>query len=245
MVTGGAVRVGRGISLALAEAGCDVLVHYGSSADAAEATAGEAAARGVRAEPFAADLSDRAAADSVVPAAVDALGGVDLLVNSAAIFPAGGLLETDDELWQTVFDVNLRAPFILSRAFARHRAERQAQHRDPAAESEGAIVNILDARIFRPAADHFAYRLTKVALHAMTEGLAHELAPGIRVNAVALGAILPAPGDSPEAFERLVEERVPLRRPGSPEIVADNVVHLLRQSFLTGVTIRVDGAEFL
>jgi len=253
IVTGGAVRVGRAISLGLARAGCDLLLHYGRSAPAAEETAREAESLGVRVALQQANLAHLGQASSIIPAAERELGGVDILVNSAAIFPAGGLLETDDEAWQKVFDINLRAPFVLSRDFARHRLEQEAKHRLPPSDSgqrdrpeaSACIVNILDARTRRPAPDHFAYRLTKSALHTMTEGLALELAPQIRVNAVALGAILPAPGDSMEEFEELVENRVPLQRAGSAEIVAENVLHLLRQPFLTGATIRLDGGEFL
>jgi len=257
IVTGGAVRVGRAISLALARAGCDLLLHYGRSAPAAEETAREAESLGVRVALQQANLAHLDQASSIIPAAERELGGVDILVNSAAIFPAGGLLETDDEAWQKVFDINLRAPFVLSRDFARHRLEKEAREREARRgaksdagredlhEGTACIVNILDARTRRPAPDHFAYRLTKSALHAMTEGLALELAPRVRVNAVALGAILPAPGDSVEEFEELVKNRVPLQRPGSAEIVAENVLHLLHQPFLTGATIRLDGGEFL
>jgi len=241
VITGGAVRVGRAISLALAAAGCDLLIHYGRSAGPAEATAEEATSSGARVTLHTADLSDAEAVRSIIPAGIDALGGVDLLINSAAIFPDGSLLDTPLADWQQVFDINLRAPFLLSQAFARHRRAIA-----PEADADAAaIVNILDARIFRPAADHFAYRLTKSGLHALTEGAAHELAPDIRVNAVALGAILPPPGEPPEYLEDLAQSRVPLRRPGSAEAVAENVVHLLRQPFLTGVTIRLDGGEFL
>jgi len=252
IVTGGAVRVGRAISLVLARAGCDLLLHYGRSAPAAEETAREAESLGVRVALQQANLAHLDQASSIIPAAEREFGGVDILVNSAAIFPAGGLLETDDEAWQKVFDINLRAPFVLSRDFARHRLEQEAKHHAPSDSGQGdrpegsaCIVNILDARTRRPAPDHFAYRLTKSALHTMTEGLALELAPQIRVNAVALGAILPAPGDSMDEFKELVKNRVPLQRPGSAEIVAENVLHLLRQPFLTGATIRLDGGEFL
>ncbi len=108
-----------------------------------------------------------------------------------------------------------------------------------------SIVNVLDARIFRPAGDHIAYRLTKSGLLTMTESLAQALAPRIRVNAVALGAILPPPGEDEAALDRIARARVPLRRSGSVDFVAANVLHLLTQPFLTGVTIRLDGGEFL
>jgi NAD(P)-dependent dehydrogenase (short-subunit alcohol dehydrogenase family) len=235
LVTGGAIRVGRAITLALADAGCDVFIHYGRSEQAARDTLAEAEAMGVQAHIYAADLADAAAAQTVIPQAVDRFGQVDLLVNSAAIFLSGGLADTTLEMWESQFAINLRAPFLLSQAFA-------SQDR---LGDEAAIINIVDARVFRPAADHFAYRLTKSGLLAMTETLAHDLAPQIRVNAVALGAILPPPGQDQSYLDNLAQESVPLKRPGNTEIVAQNVLHLLRQDFLTGVTIRIDGGQFL
>jgi glucose 1-dehydrogenase len=235
VVTGGAVRIGRAITLGLAAAGCDVFIHYGSSAEMARRTQGEAAALGVRAEIYTANLAEVAAVQGVIPAAGRMFGRVDILVNSAAIFLDGGLMETTVAMWEEQMAINLRAPFLLSQAFA-------AQ---VAADGRGAIVNVTDARVFRPAADHFAYRLTKSALVTMTETLAHDLAPRITVNAVALGAILAPPGKDEAYLQGIAEQRVPLRRPGSPAMVAENVLHLLRQEFVTGVTLRLDGGEFL
>jgi glucose 1-dehydrogenase len=235
IVTGGAVRVGRAITLALADTGCDVFVHYGRSAGSAEETCAEAARSGVKVAAHSADLGDPDAVLGIVPAAIKQFGRIDILVNSAAIFPDEGLMETTPDSWDEQFGVNLRAPFFLCQTFASALG----------AGREGSIINILDARIFRPGGDHLAYRLTKSALAAMTEGLARELAPQIRVNAVALGAILPPPGEDEQYLEKIARDRVPLRRFGSPDLVAANVVHLLEQTFVTGVTIRLDGGEFL
>jgi len=235
VVTGGAIRVGRAISLALAQAGCHVFIHYGHSAGPALETKEKIEANGVEAEVFSADLADVTSTQLIIPAAVDRFGRVDILINSAAIFLEGDLADTTVKMWDSQFAINLKAPFILSQAFA-------AQV-PPGAE--GAIVNIVDARIFRPAADHFAYRLTKSGLLTMTQNLAYDLAPNIRVNAVALGAILPPPGKDDAYLENLAQLRIPLQRAGNAGMVAQNVLHLLSQDFLTGVTIRIDGAEFL
>lgn len=235
LVTGGAVRVGRAIALALADAGCDLFIHYGRSQGPAEQTRADAEARGVRAAIYSANLADAAAAQSVLPAAVQELGRVDVLVNSAAVFLEGGLADTSLEAWDKQFAINLRAPFLLSRALAQQTP----------VEGTAQIVNVTDARVFRPGADHFAYRLTKSALVTMTETLALDLAPRIRVNAVALGAILPPPGEDEAYLQALAEEQVPLRRAGSADIVAANVLHLLRQDFVTGVTLKLDGGQFL
>ncbi len=235
LVTGGAVRIGRALSLALAGAGCRLVIHYASSAAAARRPRAEAAALGVEADLCAADLADAAAAHGLVPAAAERFGRLDVLINSAALFLEGGLTDTGLEVWERQFAVNLRAPFLLSQAFAAQLP----------GDRHGAIVNVTDARIFRPAGDHFAYRLTKSALWTMTEMTALELAPRIRVNAVALGAILPPPGAGPGALAELVRRQVPLRRSGGAEAVADAVLHLLRQEFMTGVTVRLDGGQFL
>lgn len=235
LVTGGAVRVGRAIALALAAAGCDLFLHYGNSGAAAGRTQEAALAFGNKVILHQADLSDAAQVQAIVPAAKQALGRVDILVNSAAIFLDGNMAETSLATWESQFAVNLRAPFLLCQAFAAHL---------PAGAS-GQIINITDARVFRPGADHFAYRLTKSALVTMTENLAHELAPHITVNGVALGAILPPPGAAEGYLQALAQERVPLLRPGHPTMVAENVIHLLTQPFITGTTIRLDGGQFL
>jgi glucose 1-dehydrogenase len=235
VVTGGAVRLGRAISLALAEAGCDVFIHYGRSEEPARKTKADAEAKGVRAAIHCADLVDVEATQEVIPAAVEALGRVDILINSAAIFLEGGLAETSLQAWESQFAINLRAPFLLSQAFA-------AQ---VPADGQGQIINITDARVYRPAPDHFAYRLTKSALVTMTETLALDLAPRIRVNAVALGAILPPPGKDEAYLEKLAHDQVPLRRPGNATVVTRNVLHLLREAFVTGVVVKLDGGQFL
>ena len=235
-ITGGAVRVGRALTLALAEAGCHVFIHYGRSAVPAEQTQADAANFGIEAHIHSANLSRAEDTQGVIPAAVERFGRVDILVNSAAIFPEEDSFSgTDLALWETLFAVNLRAPFLLSQAFA-------AQ---VPADGRGKIINILDARLRRPEADHFVYRLAKGGLWNMTEMLAHELAPRITVNAVALGAILPPPGADASYLENLAQSQVPLKRAGSAEIVAQNVLHLLLQDFLTGVIIPIDGGQFL
>lgn len=236
IVTGGAVRIGRAITLALAQAGCHVLLHYGHSADEAEATQAEAQAVGVEVVLHQADLQDAAATQTIIPAAIQRFGRADILINNAAIFPEEDQFATLSlEQWQQVLAVNLQAPFLLSQAFAQYRQPGQM----------GKIINVNDARIPRPAPDHFAYRLTKGGLWQMTSILAQALAPHITVNAVALGAILPPPGLGDTYLEDIARRRVPLRRAGNPQIVAENVLHLLRQDFLTGVTLTLDGGEFL
>lgn len=236
VITGGAIRVGKAITLALAAAECNVFIHYNRSAAPALETQQAAQAFGARAEVYSADLREATAVQAIIPAATASFGQVDILINNAAIFPEeDNFTATDLALWDELFAINLRAPFLLCQAFAAQRPSGRP----------GCIVNVLDARVRRPYPDHFAYRLSKGALWQMTEMLAHELAPHITVNGVALGAILPPPGKGQNYLDTLAQERVPLQRPGSAAIVAQNVLHLLRQDFLTGVILPIDGGEFL
>ena len=176
LVTGGAVRIGRAVALALAGEGHAVAIHYRSSGEEARRTRARAVSSGVDAVTVRADLADEGETRSLVAAAASALGQpISILVNSAGVFLPGGLTTTDPESWELQFAVNLRAPYLLSRAFVEALP----------ASAEGQIVNLLDARLARHGADHLAYRMTKAALASMTGSLALELAPSIRVNAIA------------------------------------------------------------
>lgn len=236
IVTGGGVRVGRALVLALARAGCDVLIHYGRSDEGAKRTLEDVETiYGRKGVIFSADLATPTAPQAIIDKAIDSFGKVDILINSAAIFPEEDTFEnTNAERFDTLMNVNLRAPYLLSRAFA-----------TAVGDQIGKIINITDARIFDVDIDHFIYRLTKLSLNTMTQMAALELAPNITVNAVALGAILPPPNKDRSYLDSLADEKVPLKRAGSAEIVAENVLHLLQQNFLTGVTIPLDGGQFL
>lgn len=240
LVTGGGVRIGRALALGLAGAGCDLAIHYNHSSAPAEETRDEAERLGVGAITAGADLADPGSPERLVAAAVERFGRLDVLVSSAAVFPEDDSLEASGaEEFDRLVAINLRAPYLLARAFAAAR-ERAGRGGEP-----GRIVHLLDARVRRAGADHPVYRLTKRALWGLTGDLALALAPAVTVNGLALGAVLPPPGEDEGYLERLVERRVPLRRPGSPEIVAENLVHLLRQDFVTGTVWVLDGGQFL
>jgi glucose 1-dehydrogenase len=235
LVTGGAVRLGRSIALALAEAGCSIAIQYHhSERDARDATE-LLEARGCRCVRLRADLTSPEACRSVVGEARDRLDGLDILINNAGIFLPGELADTSVEAWDRQMALNLRAPFLLAQAFVATLPS----------EVEGNIVNIADARVRRPGTGHLAYRVSKAALVHLTELLALELAPRVTVNAVAPGAMLPPPGEDETAFRRRIGKAVPLGRPGGAEPVARAVLFLLREGFATGVTLPVDGGEFL
>jgi pteridine reductase len=235
IVTGGGRRIGRALSLALADAGASIVVHYSHSADESRGTIEEITAKGREAHPVGADFQHPvAAASKVLGAAYERFGRADILINSAAIFDLASLASTDEATWDRDFAINLKTPAFLCKEFA-------ARHQPG---SPAAIVNIADWRGLRPVPGHFAYTLTKAGIVAMTRVLAIELAPDIRVNAVAPGAILPPPGASPEFLDRLGRE-IPLKRHGSPEDVTSAVLYLLRSDFVTGEVLSVTGGEHL
>jgi pteridine reductase len=234
LVTGGAVRIGRALALALAGRGAAVAVHYGNSAAAAAETVAAIQDFGGRAEAFQADLRDISLAERLMEQAAKRLGRVDIMVNSAAVFETKGLLDTTEPIWDEQFTVNLKAPFFLSRAFAR-----QARNGRP-----GQIINIADWRAIRPDPQSIAYSLTKAGIVAMTKGLAVALAPDIRVNAIAPGSILPPPGQD-EAYLEEIGRRTPLQRHGSTEELARALLYLVTAEFVTGQVLFVDGGEHL
>lgn len=232
LVTGGARRIGRAISLAIAEAGGNVIVHHNHSPAAAEETRQEILHMGREAWVFQADLEDPAQADSLMDAAAR-VATLDGLVNNAAIFSSGDAMSTTLETWQQHLAVNLTAPFLLSQAFARNLKD----------GSHGRILNILDWRALRPGADHFAYTISKAALAAMTQSLAITLAPRIQVNGLAFGAILP-PADGGSTGGILAS--IPAGRWADLREVVQSVVFLLSgPSYITGEIVHLDGGRHL
>jgi pteridine reductase len=235
IVTGGGKRIGRALCLTLADVGCSVMVHYSHSADEARGTVQQITALGGQADCVGANFGDpHPPIPQVIGAAYERFGRADILINSAAIFEPGSLASTTESDWDRQFAINLKAPAFLCREFA-------ARHQPGV---PAAIVNIADWRGLTPLPGHFSYTLTKAALIAMTRILALELAPDIRVNAVAPGSILPPPGAGPEYLERLAKQ-VPLKRHGDPSDVTSAVLYLLRSDFVTGEVLAVTGGEQL
>ena len=231
LVTGGATRIGRAICLGLAEQGARVAIHFHRS----EKEAREVAARCPGSVILEADLAESEAAEALVAGAHDALGGLDLLVNNAAIYQRVPLSEIDEESWQRHLDLNLTAPFFAARAAGR---------RLLAGGRGGLIVNLTDWAIARPYPDFLPYYAAKAGLAAMTAGLARALAPQVRVNAIAPGPILPTKG-ADEALLRKIRAATPLGRMGGEASVVSTVLFLIRNEFVTGETITVDGGRSL
>jgi NAD(P)-dependent dehydrogenase (short-subunit alcohol dehydrogenase family) len=234
LITGGAVRLGRALALALAGRGIRIALHYVSSREMAEETASLIRGSGGEALLIPADLRRIEGTRDIVRQAGEHFGRLDILINNAAIFRPGGWRETDEENWDSHFEINLKAPFFLSQAFAAQIGE----------SGSGQILNILDGRILQPDGSHVAYNLTKAALSTMTRILSGALAPNIRVNGIAPGAVLPPPGKDPAYLESLAAN-IPLRRAGSPADVTDAALYLLQSDFVTGQVIFVTGGQYL
>ncbi len=236
LVTGGAIRLGRAVVEGLARAGATVAVHYHASRDGADATVAALRAGGHRAESFQADLTDAASVEPLVARVEGALGPISALVNSAALFERIAFLETPLESLDRQWALNARAPFLLTQAVARRMAGRGG----------GDVVNVLDiggAKV--PWRNYSAYCMSKAALAMLTQCLALELAPAIRVNAVLPGTIIPPESTPPEELERL-RAAIPQKDFSAPGDVADAVLFLLTgPRSITGQMLAVDGGRSL
>ncbi|WP_434212326.1 pteridine reductase [[Pseudomonas] boreopolis] len=236
LITGGARRIGAAIARRLHARGWDLAVHAHRSGDALQALADELLAlRPGSVATLHADLRDPQAPGGLVAQCLARFGGLDALVNNASNFyptPLGGATPAQ---WDDLFAVNARAPFFLAQAAAPHLQARS-----------GAIVNITDLHARQPLRDHAVYTAAKAALAMLTRSLALELAPRVRVNAIAPGAILwPEQGKS-EAAQQALLARTPLARTGIPEEVAEAVRWLLEDAgYVTGHTLPLDGGRTL
>lgn len=233
LVTGGAVRVGRALSLGLADAGYDVVVHYHGSDAAARYVRSRIEEGGQRCVLARGDLSVPGDVEAVADVAREEFGRLDLLVNSAALFRESALLDIDGAEWDRVMGVNVKGPFLLVRAAA-----------DLLSAAEGAVVNILDLSAFRPWTRYPHHSVSKAALLHLTRVMARSLAPRVRVNAVAPGTVLP-PDDATEEEVERDRAGTPLGTLGSPEDVVEAVLFLARARFITGDVITVDGGRHL
>ncbi len=234
LVTGGARRIGRAIVEKLAEAGYAVAIHHGDSLRDAEALLGKLEAGGTRACLLTADLVDPTAVATLIPAAEKALGPVTLLVNNAASFVADDIRSLDIATWNRQFSVNLRAPSQLIGIMA---------ERLPV-DAKGAVVNIVDQRVWKLTPQYYSYTLTKAALLTATQTLAQALAPRIRVNAVGPGPTFPNSYDGADRLEQeaagtLLGHRV------MPDEIAEAVLYLARADSVTGQMIAVDAGQHL
>ena len=231
LVTGGGRRLGRAIAWGLARRGVNVAIHYRESEGGAKATAQDAEVLGVRAPLLRADLSVAAEAEALAARAKDALGGLDIVVNGAAVMERRPFAEVTPADYDRAMDLNLRGTFFVAQGAAAAMGE-----------AGGAIVNLADVAAFERWRDYPVHCLSKAGVVALTEFLAKALAPKVRVNAVAPGAVLLPDDWPPEAAKRLAAS-TPLGRLGKPDDVFAAVVFLLENDYVTGETLVVDGGR--
>lgn len=223
------------MTTALADAGANVFIHYGRSRVAAEELADVLAATGVRVAIGPCDLSDPANAAQLIDSAAEALGApVSILVNSASGFPEDTLANVTPDRVRSTHDLTLASPLFLIQAFAAGLPD----------DMDGTVVNVTDVKTMTPYRNHLSYMLAKGGVDTLTRAAAVALAPRIRVNAVALGVILPPPGEGEDYVTALARD-LPLQRVGGTEVVADTVLFLARNDFITGEIVRVDGGAHL
>jgi pteridine reductase len=233
LVTGAAKRLGRAIALGLAREGADLAVHYGKSSSEADELVVEIEGSGSRAAAFSAELTDVSAIQNLVDRVLRHYGRLDILINCAANFLETKFGETTEKIWDASLDTNLKAPFFCAQAAAPHLAKSGC----------GVIINFADIGGLLGWAEYLPHSLSKAGIILMTRILAKELAPAVRVNAIAPGTIT-MPGDPPEWQADFIR-RAPLRRTGRPDEIVDTVLYLIHSEFVTGQTIVLDGGRTL
>ncbi len=234
LVTGAGKRIGRAISLALASDGWDIALHFHRSRTEAEQLAKEIGAIGVRAIAIACDLARSDAVARLVGDCESALGVPTCLVNNASLFEYDDIAGLEPARWQRHMDVNLRAPLMLARDFAKRIPE----------GSTGCIVNLLDQKVFNLNADFFSYTIAKIGLEGATRVLALALAPKVRVCGIAPGITLVSGEQSAEGFAR-AHGMAPLGRSSDVQDIANAVLFVVNAPAMTGTTVVVDGGQHL
>jgi pteridine reductase len=233
LVTGGAHRLGRAIALGLAAAGANLSIHYHQSSEKAEQTLADLRALGVEAHGIQGNLSDTAACERVVDEALARWSQLDILVNNAGIWGPTPLGQTTAERWDELFDTNLRSMyFVTQRAAPALRAAR------------GVVINIADVGALKLWANHAAYLATKGGVVTLIGALAKDLAPEVRVNAIAPGPVL-LPETWNESKNAATIKSTLLKRLGSPEDIGQAAVFLATAGYITGVILPVDGGQRL
>ncbi len=234
LVTGAGKRLGRAIALDLARHGWNVAIHYHRSEKEARATEADAKSAGIKTALLKADLAQEAETEGLVARAVAELGALTALINSASIFENDEWYSADRASWDKHMETNLRAPFVLSQAFARQVPR----------DVGGAIVNIIDQRVLKPTPQFVSYSLSKAGLHWLNTTLAQALAPKVRVNAIGPGPTLRNERQSVDDFERQQTATL-LGHGADPQDICAGVRYLLDAPSVTGQMIAVDGGQHL
>ncbi len=237
LVTGGARRIGAQLCRRLHQQGYSVLLHYRSSGDEARQLVEQLnRQRPDSARLLQAELLDSAQLQRLATTALESWGRLDALINNASAFYPGRVGAVTETHWDELMGSNLKAPFFLCQALA-----------PSLAASQGSIVNLVDIHALKPLKDHPVYSIAKAGLAMLTQSLAKEMAPSVRVNGVAPGVILWPEGEAAidAANQQQLLARTPLNRPGCPQDIADTVLFLLQQPYITGQILAVDGGKSL
>ena len=234
LITGAGKRVGKVLALNMAQHGWRVGLHYKSSSEGAEAVATLIQDTGGQAYALQADLADSDQVESLIPHCIEALGTPTCLINNASLFEPDTLQSLTLDGWDAHLNINLKAPIMLSQAFARSLGE----------QGMGNIINILDQKVWRLTPHYFSYTISKAALWTATQTLAQALAPRIRVNGIGPGPTLPNTRQSWQEFEQQCAS-LPLERGTTPEEIADAVRFILDAPAMTGQMIALDGGRHL
>ena len=233
LITGGAARIGAQIAKTLHKNDFNIIIHCNQSKDKAQILCDELnLLKEKSAKVVVGNLNNINSINTII----ESIESIDLLVNNASVFYPLSVDESDSENWDNILDVNLKAPFFLSKGLSQKLNS-----------SEGSIINIIDIHADRPLKKHSVYNISKAGLKMLTLTLAKELAPSIRVNGVSPGSILwPQEGaEISELDKSIMLERIALKRQGSPQDIADTVLFLANSNYLTGQIINVDGGRTL
>ena len=232
LVTGAAKRLGRAVAQRLAEEGADLVIHYRSSGAEAATLVAEIENLGRHAVPLAADLSSVTEIKRLLDETAKTFGRLDILVNSAANFLPASIVSTTEQVWDSSLDTNLKAPFFCAQAAA-----------PLLRRTRGVIINFADVGGILGWPGYVPHCISKAGVIMLTRVLAKELAPEVRVNAIAPGTIT-MPEDPPE-WEQDFIQRAPLKRSGRPSDIAESVLFLAQSEFITGQVLVVDGGRTL
>lgn len=234
LVTGGAHRVGKAIALALAGEKANIAFTYNSSESAAVQTEREIESLGVQVLTQRCDQSDPEQINATVQAVISRFMRLDGLVNSASVMPEVGFMDITPQEWDTILNINARGPFLFTQAVSKWMVGHEG----------GCVVNIIDESVVAPVPTIVHHGASKAALWNLTQSSALALAPKVRVNAVLPGAVMKPQGWDEAIWEALAES-IPLKKMGTPEDVAHAVVYLMKEDFITGQVIVVDGGKTL
>ncbi len=236
MITGAARRIGAELVRYLHQSGMNIILHYRSSKKDATALANKLnAQRPDSVKLLQGDLKEYANIPNLIKKAVSLFNDIDVLINNASSFFPTDLNEIDEDIWEDLIGVNLKAPLFLTQAIAPHLKS-----------SNGCIINIVDIHADRPLKDYPLYCIAKAGLVMLTKSMARELAPEVRVNGIAPGAIMWPEVEHYEGMHQEIISRTALKREGSPKDIADTALFLINHAnYITGQLIAVDGGRTL